>query len=88
MKIAKPFRIMLRYAAGGAALAMTFFGLNARIGLWAIPCALTAMVFANLLTDVIVNRFDFYLRRVSRDPIWVMQHGSDPDRDEDRPDGA
>ncbi len=47
-----------------------------------------AMVLANLLTDDIVNRFDFMLHRVSRDPIWVTQHGTDADPDEDRREGV
>ncbi len=88
MKIAKPFRISLRYTAGASALALTLVALKARIGLWAIPPALVAMVVANLLTDDIVNRFDFFLRRVSRDPIWVMQYGSDSDHDEERRGGS
>ena len=88
MKIAKPFRILIRYIAGGIALAVTLAELKAVIGLWSIPCALAAMVLANLLTDDIVNRFDFMLRRVSRDPIWVAQHGTDADPDEDRREGV
>ncbi len=28
------------------------------------------------------------LARVSRDPIWVMQHGTDADPDEDRREGV
>ncbi len=87
MRIAKPFRILIRYAAGGLALAVTL-ELKSLIGLWSIPCALAAMVLANLLTDALVNRFDFMLRRVSRDPIWVTQHGTDADPDEDRREGV
>ncbi len=88
MKIAKPFRIMIRYAAVGLALAVTLVELRSVIGLWSIPCALGAMVFANLLTDDIARRFDVMLRRVSRDPIWVTQHGTDADPDEDRREGV
>lgn len=88
MRIAKPFRILIRYTAGGIALAVTLVELKSLIGLWSIPCALAAMVLANLLTDHIVNRFDFMLRRVSRDPIWVTQHGTDADPDEDRREGV
>ncbi len=88
MRIAKPFRILIRYTAGGIALAVTLVELKSLIGLWSIPCALAAMVLANLLTDHIVNRFDFMLRRVSRDPIWVTQHGADADSDEDRREGV
>ena len=88
MRIAKPFRILIRYTAGGIALAVTLVEFKAVIGLWSIPCALAAMVLANLLTDHIVNRFDFMLRRVSRDPIWVTQHGTDADPDEGRGEGV
>jgi hypothetical protein len=88
MKIAKPFRILIRFTAGGIALAVTHVVLKSMIGLWSIPCALGAMVLANQLADYIVNRFDFMLRRVSRDPIWVMQHGTDADPDDDRREGV
>ncbi len=88
MRIAKPFRILIRYTAGGIALAVTFVELKSVIGLWSIPCALAAMVLANVLTDHIVNRFDFMLRRLSRDPIWVMQHGTDADPNDDRREGV
>ena len=88
MRIAKPFRRLIRYTAGGIALAVTLVELRSVIGLWSIPCALGAMVFANLLTDDIARRFDVMLRRVSRDPIWVMQYGSDSDHDEERRGGS
>ena len=74
MYIAKPFRLIAYGAIIGAGAGVTYGFLHRRIGFWAvIPTLIAIPVFA-LLGGLVVDSFDFWLRRVTRDPIWVRQH--------------
>jgi xanthosine utilization system XapX-like protein len=74
MYIAKPFRIISYGVIIGAGVGLMFGLLHRRIGLWAVIPASIAVPVCGLLGGFVVDSFDFWLRRVTRDPIWVRQH--------------
>jgi xanthosine utilization system XapX-like protein len=74
MYIAKPFRVLSYGLIIGAGVGLTFGLLYRHIGLWTVIPALIAFPVFGLLGGFIVDAFDSWLRRVTRDPIWVRQH--------------
>jgi hypothetical protein len=74
MYIAKPFRFLFYGVIIGAGVVLTFTLLRRHIGFWALIPALIAFPVFGLVSGFVVDSFDFWLRRVTRDPIWVRQH--------------
>jgi xanthosine utilization system XapX-like protein len=74
MYIAKPFRILSYGVIIGAGGGLTFGFLYRHIGFWAVIPALIAVPIFGLLGGFVVDSFDSWLRRVTRDPIWMRQH--------------
>ena len=74
MYIAKPFRVLSYGVIIGAGVGLTFGLLYRRIGFWAVIPALIAFPVCGLVGGFVVDSFDQWLRRVTRDPIWVRQH--------------
>jgi hypothetical protein len=81
MYIAKPFRILTQGVIIGAGVGLTFALLHRRIGTWAVIPALIAFPLFGFVGGFIVDAFDFWLRRVMRDPhgeAW-SEHQADLD---------
>lgn len=74
MYIAKPFRVLACGVIIGAGVGLTFGLLYRRIGIWAVIPALIAFPVFGVVGGFVVDSFDFWLRRVTRDPLWVKQH--------------
>lgn len=73
MYIAKPFRVLVCGIVGGAGAVLTFAFLQKHIDSWAVIPTLISIPIFWFLGEWPVNKFDFWLRRVTRDPIWVRQ---------------
>ena len=48
--------------------------LHERKGLWALPCGLAGFLLAALVLGILLSLADNWLRRVTRDPLWIQEH--------------
>lgn len=78
MVIGKPIRYILTGMIAGAATGVSFAFLYHHIGLWAIiPTGFLMLIYYGIL-GLLLDILDSWLRRVTQDPIWVMQHEEMP----------
>ena len=68
MYVGKPFRVLLYGAIAGAVAALIFCALVPRIGLWAAVLAVISVPISWFVGGLLVDGFDSWLRRVTRDP--------------------
>ena len=71
--IAKPIRHIVAAGLGGACAVAVFVWLQPRWGNWALATIPFVGFFSwMILGDVLINSLDLWLRRRTRDPIWLM----------------
>ena len=73
MIIAKPIRVLASVVVAGAAAGASCVIFAKSIGAWAILASAIIYVLGYFLAEWIVNRVDFWLRDVTRDPLWMAQ---------------
>lgn len=71
MYLPKTFRIFLSWAGAGVAPIVILTLLKERMGRWVLIPALLSFPLGFFLAEGLINKFDFWLRRVTRDPFWV-----------------
>ena len=74
MRIAKPIRFLLYGALTGAGTVLSFRILLRAIGWWAVIPTVVCFFLFWFLGAFLVDSCDTWLRRVTKDPIWLKQH--------------
>lgn len=67
MYIAKPVRLALCAMTAGASAGVVLSFLQRHIGIWAFGAALISIPVIYFISEGPVNKFDFWLRKVTRD---------------------
>jgi len=75
VKIAKPVRVLMAALLAGCTAGAVGRGLDSRISALSAVAATAALVPAWFLWVAVVDHLDLWLRRRTRDPIWLLTKG-------------
>jgi hypothetical protein len=68
MRVAKIYRVFLY----GAATGVVIVGLSLVFGKWGLLVGVLLAPIINIFAGLPIDAFDLWLRRRSRDPLWLM----------------
>lgn len=74
MYIPKIIRVPIYFSISFTAVALTVVVTRPVIGWWSIPLALLLFPIFNVLGGAPVDAFDLWLRRKTKDAIWLLTH--------------